>query len=253
MKKPILFVAFATLCSAAFPTAPVSAQDMPAMFQPQISPMIAGHAAALDHAAQAAGGNRGGRNGRVIKGRTTRAGSSGRRLRGSTRFRVSRATRARMVAAWFAKMRAIDPKGAAGLEREFAGRSPIKVVEPQIAKYGLRTDDAADSVAVYLVAAWYGARGSNQDPPRSLVRATRNQMHIAMLQNPRFASASDAGKQQLADSVLLQTILDQTYINAGKKSAAEMAQAKKLIRQAALKTFKLDVLKLKLTAKGLRA
>lgn len=174
-------------------------------------------------------------------------------LHGTTRFRVSRATRRRMAKAWIARRRAVDPKGTAGLERQLAGRGLLEAVQPQIAKYGLRTDDLADSMAVYLVAAWYGSRGSQQDPPRELLLATRSQMRAAMLLNPKFASVSDATKQQLADSLLIQTIEDNGYLNAGKKSPAEMAQAKKLIRQGALKNFQLDMLKLNLTSRGLRA
>lgn len=252
MKKPLLLVALALCAALCRPT--VWAQEL--NLGPLIDPSVGAHAAAQQaviddinkgRKARPQGGRV--RGTRAVKERGSRSVSSG-----STRFVVSRTTRKQLLTNWVARARAVDPKGAVKFEQLLAARDPIDALKPIMAqRYGLRPDDVADAMAVYLTSAWYGARGSNQNAPRSLVRATRAQMHRALLSNPKFASASNATKQNLAESLLIQVYEDDAAITRGKKNPAEMARAKSIIRQVALKTFKLDMTKLKLTSQGLRA
>ena len=245
MKKLTLLVAatlFATLGAA-----PASAQDLDqAAFNNAMitrSQIIHNTGGALDPLSV---------RDRYIK----RGGKAGTRTsrpkpRGSTRFRTSSATRRSLLASMVSKARAANPTAATALQRDFAKGDPIAAIAPVLARYGLRTDDVADSMAAYLVSSWYGVRGSNQNPTRAQVLATRNQMRRGLLLNPKFAAVSDATKQQLSDALLLQVMFNDRIITSAKTNPAQMASAKNSIRQGALAMFKVDLTKAKLTSNGL--
>lgn len=265
--KATFFVAVAltaaSITAAPF-SAPASAQEL--NLGPIIDPMTAANAAATDAAGSDAYERKLGR----VKGRAayeremrrlrSQQGAGGRvvkkhgsrvALSGSTRFRPSLATRKRVVASWAARARARDAKSGADLERQATKTDLIVGAKPQLARLGLRTDDVADAIAIYLVTAWYGVRGSNQDPPRGYLRGVREQMHQVLLSNARFASASNEAKQQLAESLLLETMVTDAAIRGAKANSASMAGVKSYIRQTAMNTFQLDMAKMKLTANGL--
>ena len=174
-------------------------------------------------------------------------------VRGSTRFRTDSAARKTMLAGLVAKARKTNPKAADALQRDLAKGDPIVAIAPALRRYGLRTDDVADSMAAYLVSSWYGVRGSNQDPARAYIQSTRAQMSRALLSAPGFAKSSNAAKQQLSDALLLQIMVNDRQLASAKGDAAKMAKVKSNIRQNVLQTLQLDLSKIKLTNKGLSA
>lgn len=174
-------------------------------------------------------------------------------FRGTTRFRTDRAARKKMLAGLVTQARASNPKAADALQRDFAKGDPIVAVAPALARLGLRTDDVADTMAAYLVGAWYGVRGSTQDPPRSYLNATRAQMRRALLSSPAFVSSSNASKQRMSDAFLLQLMVGEQTLTSARGNATKMASAKSRIRQGALQSFNLDMTKVKLTNAGLRS
>ena len=233
-------------------TTPASAQDFGV--GPMIDFSVGAHAAAQQHVIEdmnkrdTGRSPRGaGRGSRVVKGR-----GSSTRLRGSTRFRPNLAARRRMVATWTAQTRAANPRIAANLKRDLAGRDPIVALSSNIARYGLRTDDVADVVTVYLVSSWQGIRGDFADPPLAPVRAARAQMRQVLLSNPRFASAPNAVKQQMAEALLLQMVVDSQSVLVARGNPAQMTRARNTIRQNAIRTLKVDLAKMKLTNQGFR-
>lgn len=260
MKKASLFIAAVTVAwSVGAPLSPPAlAQEL--NLGPIIGPEVGMHAAAqqavIDDINKGGGAKSKGQSGRGAKGR----GAKGRGPRtkakaatGSTRFRPSLATRKSVIAAYVARARARDAKSGEGLGRDLAKTDPIASAKPGMARFGLRTDDVADAVAIYLVSAWYGARGSRQDPPRGYLRATREQMHQALLLNPKFAKSSNESKQHLAESLIIETMVIDSAIIGAKGKPELMGRVKSYIRETTLKTFQLDVAKLKLTSNGLQA
>ena len=248
--KSSLFVAVALTVAwnAASLTAPASAQEL--NLGPIIDPAIVGGIAAqqavIDDINKGGAGSKGGRG--------SRPGTRGSRPAsgGSTRYRPNLAVRRRTVANWMAKTRAANPQVAANLQRDLRGRDPIAALSANIGRYGLRTDDLADVMAVYLVSSWQGIRGEMNDPPLAPVRAARAQMHRVLLSNRRFSSASNATKQQLADALLLQMVVDDQSLRVAKGNPALIARTKNTIRQNTLSVFKIDLSKMKLTNQGFR-
>ena len=257
MKKSLLFVA-ATLF-AAVGSAPVSAQDgtfgMDSLDQAAFSNALITRSQIIHKTGGALDPlsvrdryiKRGGKGGGKAGTRTSRPTP-----RVTTRFRTSLAGRRAVLARLVAQTRAIDPAGATRLQN-FLGGDPIAPLKPTLSRYGLRADDTADAMALYLVVAWYGSRGLDKDPPQHLMRAVRTQMRNTLPTLPAFSKASNAVKQQMADSMWIQTIVAASSINAAKGKPALMNQTKSAIRQGAMKAFKIDITKVKLTSQGLRA
>lgn len=156
----------------------------------------------------------------------------------STRFTPSQALRKRTLSQIVAKARAASPQQGAALEKVFA-KDPIAAIGSSLEKYGLKTNDVADAATAYLMSAWYGVRGSTEDPPRDKVRALNAQVRRAFLSLPAFASASNAAKQQMADVLLVQTMITDATVQAAKSKPEQMEQAKATVKQGALATFHL--------------
>lgn len=185
-----------------------------------------------------------GRSGRATKKNTVRTGS--------TRFQPSQAARQRNLAQFVAKIRQTSPTEAASLQQSFAKGDPIAAIAPGLRRYNLRTDDVADAATAYLVSAWYGVRGRNDDPSVAIVNGVRQQMRTVMLSTPGFVSASNATKQEMAEAMLIQTMVTDALITSAKGKPEQMAKVKAAINQGARNSFKLDLAKMKLSSRGLQ-
>lgn len=173
--------------------------------------------------------------------------------RGSTRFRVSKAVRQQNLALLVGKVRQTDPKIAAQLQQNFAKSDPITAIAPALRRYNLRTDDVADAATAYLVSAWYGVRGRHDDPRQSYINGVKQQMHKVLLSVPSFVSSSNKTKQQMAEAMLVQLMINEALIAQTTNKPELLPKTKSLIGKSARIGFKLDLTKLKLTTRGLHA
>ncbi|RYG62681.1 hypothetical protein EON80_22650, partial [bacterium] len=153
--------------------------------------------------------------------------------RGTTRFRSSAAVRQRNLQQFVAQLRRISPEDGARFQQVITKSDPIATIAPGLKRFSLRTDDVADTATTYLISSWYGVRGSTQDPPQNYVNGVRAQMRSAMLAVPSFAASSDATKQHMAESLLLQVMVNEALITAARNKPSQMAQAKQSIKQGA--------------------
>lgn len=167
-------------------------------------------------------------------------------------FTFSPAVRKRAVANFISTMRRIDPQNAPSLERDLASKDVLGVVAQKMASVGLKSNAVADAMAVYLVVAWKGARGSNDEGTRAQYLGVREQMAQAMAGVPALSSATNAKKQELADSLLLQALLVDSYVSGAKINPASISKVKAGVAQGARNTFGFDLTALRLTDHGLR-
>lgn len=170
----------------------------------------------------------------------------------STTFRPSLEVRQRNLAQFVTRTRTADPQGAAQLEQLFTSTDIIGEIGKALAPYGLKTNDVADAMAVYVVTAWYGVRGRDDDPTRAQLTAVRGQMANATGSVPQFAAATDAQKQELAEAMLIQAALVGQAVTAAKGQPALLEGVKKAVAQGASATFNFDLRTLRLTDQGLR-
>ncbi|MEO7715559.1 MAG: DUF6683 family protein [Capsulimonas sp.] len=190
---------------------------------------------------------------RSMRSQFTKPASGPRRAtRVSTTFHPSAAVRKRNYAQFVAKTRAVDPKSAADLQHAFATQDIIGQLGREMARYDLRTNDVADAMTVYLIIAWYGVRGRDEDPPKPQVAAVRRQMANAIKSTPQFASATDAQKQEMAEAMLIHAVLAGQAVAAAKAKPEHMTSVKAAIAQGATTAFGFDLRRMKLTDKGLQ-
>ncbi|QAY78094.1 hypothetical protein [Sphingosinicella sp. BN140058] len=79
------------------------------------------------------------------------------------RYTPSMARRVANLAGFVSKTRAVDPAGAADLERMFADGDFIEKIGAALAPYGMRVDNLADAYTVYWISAWQATRGTNAE------------------------------------------------------------------------------------------
>ena len=169
-----------------------------------------------------------------------------------TSYRPSAAVRKRNFARFVAKSRAVDPQGAVQLEQALASGNIIAEMGKAIAPLGLKTNDVADAMALYLVSAWGGVRGRNDNPTRAQCLAVRRQIVVAAQNTPQFAATTDAQKQELAEAMFIQAVMLDQAVTYAKDNPQMMDKLKAAIAQGAKRTFGLDLRRVQLTDAGVR-
>ncbi len=166
-------------------------------------------------------------------------------------FTPSPVVRKRNVAAFIGNIRKNNPQAAALLEKEFARKDMFGEIAKELSKVGLKTDSVTDAFTVYMVTAWQGVRGQNGDINPAYIKGVRDQMSHVLANIPAVTSASDAKKQELAESFILQSILIDSTVAGAKKQPALMPKVKASLLASTQATVGYDLTKFKLSEKGL--
>lgn len=168
-----------------------------------------------------------------------------------TRYRASPAVSAR-VRAQFADFAArADPANADRLRQTIGRQDLLAQWEKHVAVDGLSRGDVADAMTAYWVQNWQLAtRTSFVD--RARVRAVRGQVTRALAANPAFARLDDAGKQEMAETFMLNFVAQgSAYSDAMARRDQALAQRLSDAAAARLRgEMKLDPRQLRLTAAG---
>lgn len=163
----------------------------------------------------------------------------------------SLALRKRHYAQFVEKTRDADPSGAAQLESMFASTDVIASMSDGLRPFGLRIDSLADAYAVYWVNAWLASKGRPDSPTRAQAQAVRKQAMSALLTARPLASATDAMKQKLAETLLVQAALLDAAVQQAKSNPALMNQVMDAARKGAL-SIGFDVTTVTLTPQGFK-
>jgi hypothetical protein len=167
-----------------------------------------------------------------------------------TRYRPSAEVRRRNLDQFVQRTRAVDPQAAVELERAFS-RNLLGQIEGALSRKGLRADDAADATAAYLVTAWYGVRGEEENASPQQFRAVSRQIASAMAATPDFGAASDAMKQELSEAMLVQALLASQAVASARSNPALLDDVSNAIGQGARSSFGFDLRSIDLTEAGL--
>jgi hypothetical protein len=166
-------------------------------------------------------------------------------------YRSDIGERKRNMAQIVERLRRVDPAGAADLQRTFASRDLIAEIGGVMRPVGLDPNNVADAIALYLVTAYYGVLGSTEGEPSEL-KAVSAQVGRALSADPTFTSASDAAKQEIAESMLVQAVLADQAVQAAQKQPSAMPAIKAAIGQGTRSSFGMDLTRVRLGPDGLR-
>ena len=138
------------------------------------------------------------------------------------------------LARFVEKTRATDPAGAAKMQALFASTDIIGMIDQKMQQtYGMRANNVADAYAVWWVSAWMGAKGRSDDATPGQMAMVKRQATNALASTPEFASATDAGKQELAEALLVQAALIGDTIDTYASDPAMLAKARAAIAKGA--------------------
>lgn len=167
----------------------------------------------------------------------------------STLYTPSKTRRAANLQQFVNRTRTIDPAGAEGLAKTFAAGDIIEKIGAAVAPQGLRIDNLADAYAVYWINAWQVTQGRTDTPSRSTIAAVSAQAERALAHAPAFARANDAMKQQLAETLWIQSAMIESSVEQAKGRPALMAKLGKAVTQGA-RGMGLDLTAMTLTPRG---
>jgi hypothetical protein len=151
--------------------------------------------------------------------------------------------------AYAAKSQKVDPAAAAKMRALFASTDVISAMQEPLAKVGLRIDNVADTFAIWAMQAWGAANNDWSDSSRAQAQAVKSQIARALASSSDLAVASDARKQELAESFLIQTVMISAAQEDAKNNPAMMRQLGAAVRKGA-KASGLDLDAMTLTDQG---
>lgn len=165
------------------------------------------------------------------------------------RYTPSKARRTTNLSNFVAKSRQTDPAGAKSLEDLFAQGDIIDRIGTALAPKGFHVDNVADVYSVWWITAWQATRGRSDDTSDTTNRAVQAQAARALASTPQLAGASDASKQELAEALLIQSMLLEAAVDQAKGDPAQMKAVGAAAAQGA-RGMGLDMSAMELTETG---
>jgi hypothetical protein len=168
----------------------------------------------------------------------------------AVRYSPSISRRKANLARFVDKARAVDPDGAAKMSQLFASTDVMGMIDQKMQQtYGMRVNNVADAYAVWWVSAWMGANGRSDDATPGQMAMVKRQATNALASTREFASATDAGKQELAEAMLVQAAMIGDTVDTYKSDPAMLAKTRAAIAKGA-REMGLDLNSMKLTDEG---
>ncbi|MGK9055602.1 DUF6683 family protein [Neorhizobium petrolearium] len=165
------------------------------------------------------------------------------------RYTPSHERRIANFANFVAKSRLSDRQGADNLAKLFASQDVVEGMKAPLDAVGLRIDDVADAYAAWWINAWQASRGRDEDVSRTMAIAVRDQAARAMTSSGMMRGASDAAKQEMAESLLIQAALIAAAMEQSKGNAA-LTRAIAAVASQGARGMNVDLTAMDLTEHG---
>lgn len=137
------------------------------------------------------------------------------------KFKISPAIRQQAINAFVGEITAASPESGAEWDKLFKSADVFAEIDKQMNEmFGLKPGNLADTWALYWGYAYQMTRASNDDPTRAQMTGLRNQMQTLLLAIPQVTSLTDAEKQKMSDTFLLQVGLFGVLAEAYKDDPA---------------------------------
>lgn len=183
------------------------------------------------------------------EGAPNRSGAPAASLGYSPSASVSQSVRKEMLANLLASNR--DPAAQSEIKQLFATDEVWREFDRLLSSYGYSSRNLADVVAAYYVGAWEIVNYREEVQPRQF-KAIREQLAGTLVTMPGIVNASDAQKQQWAESMGMTTALlgssSAALLQKGKASEFALLQAQ--VRQGMIEYYGIDMKGLQVTDAG---
>jgi hypothetical protein len=151
----------------------------------------------------------------------------------STTYDVNKARTRNNLASFVNKSRAVDPTGAAQMEKLFASTDIIGQIAGAMRSVGLRSNDASHAYALWWVSAWKASRGDNSTADSATYAAVAEQARRGLASSAEFTGANDALKQEMAEALMVQAALIDGMVEEHASDPKMMAQIASAVRKGA--------------------
>jgi hypothetical protein len=222
---------------------PATAQDIPPALDMTLMVGWAGQGAALEQMKQEMGLSKS--RPRAAKPRPVRPAQFA--------FRPDPVARQRVHARVIAQVRRSDPADATKLATALGSGQFTRDLSRYLAGYNMSANDLADTTALYLAMAWLATRASSADPTRAQMQGLRRQVAATLASMPTMARASNAAKQEWAESNLIQASFASVTANEAARNPGYAAKARPIVARGVMSSYRIDLLRLDLTDRGLRS
>lgn len=165
-------------------------------------------------------------------------------------YKADAARQKATVEQWLTKVGRDDPDTAKQFRQLFQQQSLSQLNGTWLKQYGMSTSNGADVAAAYLSTAWLIARGNAGDPSRAQITGLRNQLARAMAATPGWTGASNATKQEFADTLMLQGVVNSSLLTSAQNSGRSTEDVGNAVANGAESAFGVDVRQMDLTSAG---
>lgn len=136
-------------------------------------------------------------------------------------FKVSPAIRQKVITAFVDQISEGSPEAGAEWTKLFRSTDVFAEVDKQVkTMFGLSSSNLADTWAVYWSYAWLMTQSRTDDPTKAQVVGLRDQFHPILRAIPSVAALSDAQKQEMSDTLMLQVVMFGALAEAWKDDKA---------------------------------
>ncbi len=143
-------------------------------------------------------------------------------------YKPSLSRRATNISNFISANRRVNPALGAELERVFAANDVMADLSKGLAVYGLKIDNVADSFTAYWINAWEAAHTVGvSNTNKSIAMRVKSQVEKMMRTSPNFVLATEAQRQEMSETWLIQAAL---LAPLGKMAADDPALAKVITR-----------------------
>ena len=168
----------------------------------------------------------------------------------SLNFKVTPAVRQKVIQAFITQMDQLGAENGAEWRKAFQGADVFREIDKEMkTRFNLSSTNLADVWAVYWSYAWLMTRSRTDDPTRAQVVGLRDQFRPLLLAIPEVAGLNDARKQEMAESLLLQTLMFGVLAEAWKNDPGSRAEFGQGLQQGTA-SLGLDLAKVELTNRG---
>ncbi len=165
-------------------------------------------------------------------------------------FQPSTAVSNKVRNAFIEALQKANPQSAAEIESKLRQQDVIGDFARDMAPYGLRADDVADTLTAYWLTMWIIA---NQEPIPNVdkVQAVQKQVRTVILQNNSVVQATDAARQEIAEVTIYETMIALGLL-ANANQTGDRYQLQQLADSAYQNILKqgIDLRDMKLTSNG---
>jgi uncharacterized caspase-like protein len=161
--------------------------------------------------------------------------------------------RARATRNFLIQMKQFSQEMGNALEKAFAQQDIFAATDKAVAPYGLKTNNVADVMAIFIDTMRDVANGRSTEPSRKQALAVRDQMALVLLATPSLNQMSVAQRQETTDTMLLTAVTFSFILDAAK--SGDQQQLRVFSDQVAdlMKTqYGIDLRAIRITDEGYR-